>query len=328
MVPWESPRQCGSWTLCEGFCWLLLLPVLLLLAARPAKLAAFPTSLSDCQTPTGWNCSGESRTPSLGPPGRGGGRKVQVRPPSRPRRAAGRGDSDPFHGWFCGLPEERTHPWGDTEPRICNVIKEKSLERARNNFMRKNQRESNKSDGDWRGGADSRQRRGGARVWRSRPGRAVPEKLGCRRFGGSPRSLPRSLPILAARGAVAAARGRASCGRRGSGGESRSPRPRRGAAEAPARPRVSEPSAPERSAAPPPGPSRPARTLGRLGRAGSEGAGPRPEVLRSEPASRFGRGPSRSGGAALAFGTPPARRGIAPRCGCLGLARVYGIFHL
>ncbi|KAH0621596.1 hypothetical protein JD844_023078, partial [Phrynosoma platyrhinos] len=31
---------------------------MLLLAARPARLAAFPTSLSDCQTPTGWNCSG------------------------------------------------------------------------------------------------------------------------------------------------------------------------------------------------------------------------------------------------------------------------------
>ncbi|KAK2500367.1 hypothetical protein MC885_015021 [Smutsia gigantea] len=58
MVLWESPRQCGSWTLCEGFCWLLLLPVTLLLVARPARLAAFPTSLSDCQTPTGWNCSG------------------------------------------------------------------------------------------------------------------------------------------------------------------------------------------------------------------------------------------------------------------------------
>lgn len=67
MVLWESPRQCGSWTLCEGFCWLLLLPVTLLIIARPVKLAAFPTSLSDCQTPTGWNCSGKSR-PSLSSP--------------------------------------------------------------------------------------------------------------------------------------------------------------------------------------------------------------------------------------------------------------------
>lgn len=63
MVLWESPRQCSSWTLCEGFCWLLLLPVMLLIVARPVKLAAFPTSLSDCQTPTGWNCSGKYRIP-------------------------------------------------------------------------------------------------------------------------------------------------------------------------------------------------------------------------------------------------------------------------
>lgn len=65
MVLWESPRQCSSWTLCEGFCWLLLLPVTLLIIARPVKLAAFPTSLSDCQTPTGWNCSGKSRPSAL-----------------------------------------------------------------------------------------------------------------------------------------------------------------------------------------------------------------------------------------------------------------------
>ena len=37
MVLWESPRQCSSWTLCEGFCWLLLLPVMLLIVARPVK---------------------------------------------------------------------------------------------------------------------------------------------------------------------------------------------------------------------------------------------------------------------------------------------------
>uniref|UniRef100_A0A8D0HFI9 Kazal-like domain-containing protein n=1 Tax=Sphenodon punctatus TaxID=8508 RepID=A0A8D0HFI9_SPHPU len=47
----------SDWTLCDCFC-LLLLPVMLLIIARPVKLAAFPTSLSDCQTPTGWNCSG------------------------------------------------------------------------------------------------------------------------------------------------------------------------------------------------------------------------------------------------------------------------------
>ncbi|MEE6490451.1 hypothetical protein FKM82_015880 [Ascaphus truei] len=55
MVVVESHRPC--WTLCDCLC-SLLLPSLLLTIARPVKLAAFPTSLSDCQTPTGWNCSG------------------------------------------------------------------------------------------------------------------------------------------------------------------------------------------------------------------------------------------------------------------------------
>nr|XP_033799943.1 tomoregulin-2 isoform X2 [Geotrypetes seraphini] len=55
MVVLESNRQC--WTLCDCLC-SLLLPAMLLIIARPVKLAAFPTSLSDCQTPTGWNCSG------------------------------------------------------------------------------------------------------------------------------------------------------------------------------------------------------------------------------------------------------------------------------
>ncbi|CAH2306591.1 tomoregulin-2 [Pelobates cultripes] len=51
-----EPHRPG-WTLCDCLC-SLLLPSLLLIIARPGKLAAFPTSLSDCQTPTGWNCSG------------------------------------------------------------------------------------------------------------------------------------------------------------------------------------------------------------------------------------------------------------------------------
>lgn len=61
-MPWEPspPRQCGGWTLCDCCCWLLV-PAVLLVLARPDKLAAFPTSLSDCQTPTGWNCSGKHR---------------------------------------------------------------------------------------------------------------------------------------------------------------------------------------------------------------------------------------------------------------------------
>lgn len=72
MVPGEPPaagRQCGGWALCDCCCWLLLPALLLLLLlARPDKLAAFPTSLSDCQTPTGWNCSGTRRPPAPGEP--------------------------------------------------------------------------------------------------------------------------------------------------------------------------------------------------------------------------------------------------------------------
>ncbi|XP_053328163.1 tomoregulin-2 isoform X3 [Spea bombifrons] len=55
MVVVEPHRPC--WTLCDCLC-SLLLPSLILIIARPGKLAAYPTSLSDCQTPTGWNCSG------------------------------------------------------------------------------------------------------------------------------------------------------------------------------------------------------------------------------------------------------------------------------
>ncbi|XP_060113045.1 tomoregulin-2 [Heteronotia binoei] len=55
-------RHChggAGWTWGDCFVgWLLLPAALLFLLARPLRLAAFPTSLSDCQTPTGWNCSG------------------------------------------------------------------------------------------------------------------------------------------------------------------------------------------------------------------------------------------------------------------------------
>lgn len=82
-MPWEPspPRQCGGgggWTLCDCCCWLLL-PAVLLVLARPDKLAAFPTSLSDCQTPTGWNCSGKHRRerPAPGPAERPGSPAVR-----------------------------------------------------------------------------------------------------------------------------------------------------------------------------------------------------------------------------------------------------------
>lgn len=204
MVLWESPRPCGGWTLCEGFCWLLLLPVLLLLAARPARLAAFPTSLSDCQTPTGWNCSGKReprrRPPAPGPrprpPQRG---RVSGADPPAPVRALGPGLPPPNPpgrptsargGAGAGQAAERAGPrrWGRGEGRGADPctrapgaagilgntkrggsvdhrkeprsggkdetepspsLKGKvSLKPARNNFMRKNKRESNKSNSD------------------------------------------------------------------------------------------------------------------------------------------------------------------------------------
>ncbi|CAL8372075.1 unnamed protein product [Arctogadus glacialis] len=46
-------RTAGSWV------WITLVSVL---ASLPVEqLCAFPSSLSDCQTPTGWNCSGRER---------------------------------------------------------------------------------------------------------------------------------------------------------------------------------------------------------------------------------------------------------------------------
>ncbi|KAG8147205.1 hypothetical protein E2320_022755, partial [Naja naja] len=53
----RSRKSCCCGNLCDCYgC--LLLPVTLLIVAWPDKLAAFPASLSGCQTPTGWNCSG------------------------------------------------------------------------------------------------------------------------------------------------------------------------------------------------------------------------------------------------------------------------------
>lgn len=128
MVLWESPRPCGGWTLSEGCCWLLLLPVLLLLAARPARLAAFPTSLSDCQTPTGWNCSGK-REPGRRPPPRSADPPAPARalspglplpsPPGRPtsaRGAAGAGQAARRAG-PAGLGARREQVRGPLPPR-------------------------------------------------------------------------------------------------------------------------------------------------------------------------------------------------------------------
>ena len=46
-----------------GWLWITLVSFLATLPVE--QLRAFPSSLSDCQTPTGWNCSGESATMSL-----------------------------------------------------------------------------------------------------------------------------------------------------------------------------------------------------------------------------------------------------------------------
>lgn len=55
-VPIREPRRwsgpAGGWFRITLVSFLATLPV--------EQLRAFPSSLSDCQTPTGWNCSGES----------------------------------------------------------------------------------------------------------------------------------------------------------------------------------------------------------------------------------------------------------------------------
>ncbi|XP_014344595.1 tomoregulin-2a isoform X2 [Latimeria chalumnae] len=58
----ESPGR--SWTLGDWLCSLALLAMVTFLSL-PVKLSAYPTSLSDCQTPTGWNCSGKQHLPCL-----------------------------------------------------------------------------------------------------------------------------------------------------------------------------------------------------------------------------------------------------------------------
>ncbi|CAL8340943.1 unnamed protein product [Boreogadus saida] len=55
--PPREPRALRRWRRTAGsWVWITLVSVL---ASLPVEqLCAFPSSLSDCQTPTGWNCSG------------------------------------------------------------------------------------------------------------------------------------------------------------------------------------------------------------------------------------------------------------------------------
>lgn len=61
-VPIQEPRRLRQWNGAAGG-WFRITLVSFLATLPVEQLRAFPSSLSDCQTPTGWNCSGES--PSL-----------------------------------------------------------------------------------------------------------------------------------------------------------------------------------------------------------------------------------------------------------------------
>lgn len=58
-APLEEPRRLRQWSGTAGG-WLRITLVSFLATLPVEQLRAFPSSLSDCQTPTGWNCSGES----------------------------------------------------------------------------------------------------------------------------------------------------------------------------------------------------------------------------------------------------------------------------
>lgn len=58
-APLEEPRRLRRWSGTAGG-WLRITLVSFLATLPVEQLRAFPSSLSDCQTPTGWNCSGES----------------------------------------------------------------------------------------------------------------------------------------------------------------------------------------------------------------------------------------------------------------------------
>ncbi|XP_059198554.1 tomoregulin-2a isoform X1 [Centropristis striata] len=56
-APLEEPRRLRQWSGTAGG-WLRITLVSFLATLPVEQLRAFPSSLSDCQTPTGWNCSG------------------------------------------------------------------------------------------------------------------------------------------------------------------------------------------------------------------------------------------------------------------------------
>ncbi|XP_039883577.1 tomoregulin-2a [Simochromis diagramma] len=56
-APLEEPRRLSRWSGTAGG-WLRITLVSFLATLPVEQLRAFPSSLSDCQTPTGWNCSG------------------------------------------------------------------------------------------------------------------------------------------------------------------------------------------------------------------------------------------------------------------------------
>lgn len=58
-VPIQEPRRLRQWSGAAGG-WFRITLVSFLATLPVEQLRAFPSSLSDCQTPTGWNCSGES----------------------------------------------------------------------------------------------------------------------------------------------------------------------------------------------------------------------------------------------------------------------------
>lgn len=58
-APLVEHRRLRQWSGTAGG-WLRITLVSFLATLPVEQLRAFPSSLSDCQTPTGWNCSGES----------------------------------------------------------------------------------------------------------------------------------------------------------------------------------------------------------------------------------------------------------------------------